>query len=151
VIIFVTSVAIAAYSFGYLEAEEATSALHSKVWASGTDSRSMVNTLHIIIAICLALSFLGVWTERYVGLLVSLLGFVGVIVNYFWWYVISADILKGAEIMHFPSDIMHIGPLIDATWWDIIVFAAALCLMIWVSAILLKALKRASVSSLGEN
>ncbi len=149
--VFLISVAIAAYSLGYHEAEEATSALYSKVWASGVDSRSLINKLHIAIIICLALSFLGIWTKKLIGVFVSLLGFIGVVAIYFWWYKISTDLLRGVELMYFPDDIAHLGPLIDATWWDIMVFVAVLCLMILVSVILLGALKRASVSSLDED
>jgi len=140
-LILLGSIAVTSYELGYLSGEDTTRALYSEVWASGADSAILVIKLRMIITACVAISLLGVWTKRFIGVLICLLGFIAVVAVYFWWHEISADILKGARLTYFPSDITHIGPFIYAVWWDIVVLVMIICLLMWLTKILAVILK----------
>lgn len=138
VAIAIGSAIYTAYSYGYMRAEEVAFELYNKVWASNKDFSHATNGIHVVITLCAVIGVLGLWTKKSVGVIVSGVAYLGMVMTYLWWYKISKDFLRGVELPYFTTEIVHIGPFMDATWWDITVLIVSACLFIWLLMILLE-------------
>ncbi len=137
-VIFLSSTIYTSYTLGYLEAEKTSNELYGKVWASHMYFPNIINSIRAIITLCVAVGVLGIWTKRIIGVIVSLVAYVGIMATYLWWYKISLDFLSGVELPRFTPEINHFGPLKDATLLDAIILIFAMCSVAWLITILLK-------------
>lgn len=77
---------------------------------------------------------IGLWLRRGAGLWLSLSALFWEIILYVQWYRATRWIIGVAEVpdfWHLPNQQQRLLPLNDATWWDILVLAVVILLLVW--------------------
>lgn len=93
----------------------------------------------IPITLCLCVGLIGLWLRRAIGFYLALLALTATGIFYLLWYRGTLAILRDAELTHFsllPDQPQKLLPLYNATWWDLIVLAVVLIVIVWLIKIL---------------
>lgn len=99
------------------------------------------------ITIGLVLSTAGIYVQRPIGFLLSLLALLAIPFTYIAWYLKTLSIMRRAEFESFsqlPSQRQHVLSLAYASWWDIWVLSVAILLILWQLKKLFRSLRPAS-------
>ena len=94
----------------------------------------------------LVLSTAGIYVQRPIGFLLSLIALLAIPFTYVAWYLGTLSIMRHAEVGSFsqlPSQQQHVLTLADASWWDIWVLSIAILLILWQSEKLFRSLRTA--------
>lgn len=111
---------------------------------------SMEGSYVCVITLTLLLSAVGLWSQRRLGFLVSLLALAGLGEVYRQWYLASLSTMEmyGAKTFsELPEQQQHLLPLYNATWWDLVVLAVAVTVFIWQVVMLKRILKPTKIVS----
>ena len=98
----------------------------------------------VLAALCLGLIVGGLTVRKPLGVIASLSGSIILVYLYSWWYQQSLAQLKNLEVMNYRElelDISHAAGLWGATWWDIVVLAIALLLLLWTLTVVFRTAK----------
>lgn len=98
------------------------------------------------ITIGLVISAVGIYVQRPIGFLLSLIGLLAIAFTYLAWYLGTLSIMRHAEVGSFsqlPSQRQHVLTLADASWWDIWVLSLTILLILWQSKKLFRSLRTA--------
>lgn len=104
----------------------------------------MEGSFILTITFALVLSAVGLWFQRLLGFLVSLLALAWFLEIYVEWYLATRSLMQmyGAKTFSEMQDQQqYLAPLNGATWWDIVVFGVALAVFIWQVVMLRRVLK----------
>jgi hypothetical protein len=100
----------------------------------------------------LCLATLGLWFRRTASFLLSSIALIWVVIVYILWYRGTLSVMGVAEVQKFsqlPNQPQYLFPLIEATWWDIVVLCVTLLVLLWQAVILVRIPK--SIGSNPEN
>lgn len=91
---------------------------------------------HIFIEGTLVVAAIGLLYRRLTGLVVSLIAFLLVGVEYVWWYFSTQALIRNAGLTRLPAGFPQAGNLAGGTTWNLIVLGLALAFLVFEALIL---------------
>jgi len=104
----------------------------------------------LVVTFSLVLSAVGLWSQRLLGFLFSLLTLACLAGVYREWYVATLSIMQmygAADFSQLQDQQQYLLPLEGATWWDIVVLGVALIIFFWQAVMLKRILKPVAIVS----
>lgn len=95
---------------------------------------SVVGSFILSITFGLVVASIGMWWRRLATLLISFFALVWSAGMYLLWYRFTLSVLRNAEVAVFsqlPAQQQYLLPLDDAGWWDVVVLAIVIILLVW--------------------
>lgn len=111
---------------------------------------SLEGNYFLVAILALVFSGIGLWTRKVFGFLLSLIALVCLAGIYFLWYRGTLWIMEMGGVKEFsqmPDQQQYLLPLYNATWWDIVVLAVAMIVLVWQVVLLRRALKPVAIIS----
>jgi hypothetical protein len=112
----------------------------------GILTSSFVAVLQLFFVLAFLICLVGLLINRLPGLFLSILGLVGVLAGYAYWFSYSSRALRALkEDVHLQKhpDLMprHFMGLVGAGWWDIAILIAVLVVLVWQIKLLIGTLR----------
>lgn len=99
--------------------------------------------LQFLFILCFVVCVVGLLLRNVPGLITTILGLLGVLIGYAYWYSYSTRWLLGLKKDPFYAQYPGLVPphsfgLVDAHWWDVVILGLSVALLILILTILFK-------------
>lgn len=138
-ILFTANLAYSAYTVGFTNGQAFE---NTRDYTLSGDDRFEIR-LRIATTLGLFVSAAGLAIRRLYGVVASMLGIIWLVLVYGWWQHESVAFLRNLEVPDYSSlpELSHAAGLLGATWWDLLVLAAAALMLIWQTVALIRVLR----------